>query len=136
MIKRFIVAALVLAPVVAQAAEPPAMRMAPAESPAPGTAAAESPATAAYQQAMQTMMNAMHVPPSGNADRDFVTGMLPHHQGAIDMAKIELQYGHDPALQRMARDIISSQSEERQFMQYWLAQHPVQAQSQAETPKP
>ena len=134
MIKRFIVAALVLAPVVARAAESPAMQM----TPAPGAAAAESPATAAYHEAMQTMMNAMHVPPSGNADRDFVTGMLPHHQGAIDMARIELQYGHDPALHRMARDIISSQSEERQFMQYWLAQHPVQAQvpSQAETPKP
>ena len=72
-------------------------------------------------------MKAMETPYTGNADHDFVTGMLPHHQGAVDMAKIELQYGRDPALKNLARSIIASQTKEQAFMRAWLAHHPMAA---------
>jgi uncharacterized protein (DUF305 family) len=75
------------------------------------------------QQAMNTMMAAMMVTYSGNADVDFVTGMIPHHQGAIDMAKIELQFGKDATLQKLASDIVKAQESEIAFMQDWLKKH-------------
>ena len=59
---------------------------------------ATSPADKAFAASMQTMMNAMQVKPTGKPDKDFVLMMIPHHQGAIDMAKVELQYGADPEL--------------------------------------
>ena len=70
------------------------------------------------------MMSNMEIPYSGDADRDFVNGMLPHHQGAIDMARVEAQYGHDPELKRLAHDIIVSQTKEVVMMRRWLLQHP------------
>ncbi len=91
-----------------------------------GTAAAQqpdSPATTGYKRAMDGMMTGMDHPYTGNADRDFVTGMLPHHQGAVDMARVELRYGSDPALKTLARDIIASQTKEQAFMRQWLATH-------------
>ncbi len=84
---------------------------------------ADTPATAGYKKAMAGMMMGMDQPFTGNPDRDFVTGMLPHHQGAVDMARVELQYGSDPALKRLARDIIASQTREQVFMRQWLAHH-------------
>ena len=86
--------------------------------------AGDTPATTAEKQVMATMMQGMDRPFSGNADRDFVAGMLPHHQGAVDMAGIELRYGRDPALRKLARAIIASQTKEQVFMRRWLAQHP------------
>ena len=77
----------------------------------------------ANQQAMNTMMAAMMVSYSGNADVDFVTGMIPHHQGAIDMAKIELQYGKDATMQKLATEIVKAQESEIAFMQDWLKKH-------------
>ncbi len=84
----------------------------------------DTPATIAYKQAMETMMKGMDQPYTGDPDRDFVSGMLPHHQGAIDMAAVELRYGHDPALRRLARAVVASQSKEEAFMRGWLARHP------------
>ncbi|MFB3916431.1 MAG: DUF305 domain-containing protein [Terriglobales bacterium] len=77
---------------------------------------------------MQASMARMHegmaaVRPSGNNDLDFVRLMLPHHQGAIDMAKAELLYGKDPQMRRLAQEIIADQQSEIDLMQLWLKQH-------------
>ncbi len=66
----------------------------------------------AMNLAMDRMMNDMHVPPTGDADRDFVAMMIPHHQGAIDMAVAQIQYGTDPQLKRIAQEIIVEQQQE------------------------
>lgn len=55
-----------------------------------------APSSRAFKSANETMMKNMEIPLIGDADRDFVASMIPHHQGAIDMAGIELQYGGDP----------------------------------------
>ncbi len=85
--------------------------------------AAESPADQAYTRAMQTMQRNMPMTPTGDADRDFVAGMIPHHQGAIDMAKFELQYGQDPAMRRLATNILAAQQREIAEMRSWQAKH-------------
>jgi DUF305 family protein family protein len=74
----------------------------------------------AYADAMQKMMQAMRVQPAGNPDEDFVLLMMAHHQGAIDMANVELKYGKDPELRRMAGNIVSSQEKEIAEMKHWL----------------
>jgi uncharacterized protein (DUF305 family) len=67
-------------------------------------------------QAMRRMDEGMMIRPSGNADRDFAAMMIPHHQGAIDMAKAELQFGRDPVLRRLAQGIIVEQQQEIELM--------------------
>jgi uncharacterized protein (DUF305 family) len=64
------------------------------------------------EAAMDKMMTAMAVKPTGDVDRDFVAVMTPHHQGAIDMAVIELRYGKNEALRRIAQEIIVDQMQE------------------------
>ena len=66
----------------------------------------------------------MSVRQSGDADRDFVASMIPHHQGAIDMATIELQFGKDDDTRQMAERIIAAQQKEIAEMNAWLAKHP------------
>ena len=61
---------------------------------------------------------------TGNADHDFAAMMVPHHQGAIDMAVYELDHGKDPKLRKLAASIIKAQESEMAAMQAWLAQHP------------
>ena len=74
--------------------------------------------------AMSVMHKGMHnAPYTGEPDHDFVTMMIPHHQGAIDMAKSLLLYGKDPQTRRLAQEIITDQQSEIQLMQLWLTQH-------------
>jgi uncharacterized protein (DUF305 family) len=81
---------------------------------------AASPADKAYAGSMKTMMKGMNVKPTGNPDKDFVLMMAPHHQGAIDMAKVELQFGTDPELRQLATDIVAAQEKEIALMKAWL----------------
>jgi uncharacterized protein (DUF305 family) len=82
-------------------------------------------------RAMERMDHDMMVPSSGNYDRDFATMMVPHHQGAVDMARIELQYGKDPVLRRLAQGIIVEQLQEIQVMNLELQQLPAAATPQS-----
>lgn len=66
----------------------------------------------AMDAAMDRMMAGMHLAPTGDIDRDFAVMMIPHHQGAIDMAVAELKYGKDPQLKRIAQEIIVDQQQE------------------------
>jgi len=79
---------------------------------------------AAMGTAMARMDHDMMQPPSGNADRDFAAMMVPHHQGAIDMAEAELRFGHDPVLRRLAQGIIVEQQQEVAVMRQALAALP------------
>jgi hypothetical protein len=62
--------------------------------------------------AMNRMMADMMIKPSGDVDRDFVEMMIPHHEGAVDMAQAELKYGHNEQLRRLAREIVANQQRE------------------------
>ena len=86
-------------------------------------AADASAATKAFQEANASMMQHMQMAPSGDPDMDFAMMMTPHHQGAVDMAKIELQYGKDPELRKLAESVIKSQEEEIAFLKKWQMQH-------------
>jgi Domain of unknown function (DUF305) len=72
----------------------------------------EGPFLAENQAAMDKMMAGMAIHPSGDVDEDFAAMMIPHHQGAIDMAKAELRYGHNEQLRRLAQEIIVDQQQE------------------------
>ena len=75
--------------------------------------------------AMDKMSKAMAaVPMTEDADRDFVGMMIPHHQGAIEMAKFELAHGKDPAMLKLARDVVAAQDKEIAEMKAWQASHP------------
>ena len=74
--------------------------------------AADEPFVAASGAAMEQMMKAMAVRPSGDVDRDFVALMVPHHASAIAMAQAELRYGKNEQLRRMAQEIVVTQQEE------------------------
>lgn len=80
--------------------------------------------TSAFKAADERMMKSMEgVPYTGNADDDFVSHMIPHHQGAVDMAEVEAKHGKDPQLKRLAQQIITSQRHEIEFMKRWQSKH-------------
>lgn len=79
--------------------------------------------TEAFEAANAAMHENMMIDFTGDADVDFVRGMIPHHQGAIDMAKVLLDHGKDPELQKLGHDIIEAQTKEIAQMQTWLTLH-------------
>jgi uncharacterized protein (DUF305 family) len=86
-------------------------------------ASAPTAATVAFEKANMAMHHGMMIQYTGNTDIDFVRGMIPHHQGAIEMAKILLAHGKDPELQKLGHSIIAAQTKEIAEMQAWLAIH-------------
>ncbi len=86
---------------------------------------AETPATKSFMDANASMHTGMNIEYSGNADVDFIRGMIPHHQGAVDMAKIVLEHGTDPEVRKLAEAVIAAQEAEIAWMTKWLADHPL-----------
>ena len=84
----------------------------------------ETPFLAENQVAMDRMMAGMSIKPSGDVDHDFALMMIPHHQGAIDMAQAELRYGRNEQLRRIAQEIIVEQQQEIAAMRLALGESP------------
>jgi hypothetical protein len=95
---------------------------------------AETSYMAENRAAMNKMMKDMEVKPSGNVDADFTAMMIPHHQGAVDMAEAELHYGHDKKLRRIARNIVAGQRRQIGAMRAALGQPLSEATSSALPP--
>ncbi len=88
-------------------------------------APAMTPADAAFVAEMAAMQREMAAAAmTGDADRDFVAMMVPHHASAIAMARTELRYGHSPELRRLAGSIVADQQREITQMRDWQAAHP------------
>lgn len=85
------------------------------------TSAPKNEATEAFEKANAKMHEGMMAALTGDPDVDFMQGMIPHHQGAIDMAEIVLKYGKDPETRKLAEEIIKAQTTEIAFMREWLA---------------
>ena len=88
--------------------------------------AQERSASMGFMQRMNASMTEMDgamkaAPMNGNADHDFAAMMIPHHTGAIEMAKAELLYGKDPTMRRLAQEIVVDRKSEIDAMNLWLA---------------
>lgn len=91
---------------------------------------------ASFMQRMDVSMTQMDAamksaPMNGNVDHDFATMMVPHHQGAIEMAKAELLFGKDPTMRRLAQEILVDQKSEIDAMDLWLSKQPKTQRKQA-----
>jgi len=93
---------------------------APAATGIPKAGSPLTEASKAYEAAAQKMHKDMSSDYTNDVDVDFVRGMIPHHQGAIDQAEILLKYSTNPRLRRLAGGIIASQRREIRFMEKWL----------------
>jgi uncharacterized protein (DUF305 family) len=88
-----------------------------------GAAAAKGdngPASLAFRGINAKMHEGMDIAFSGNVDADFIRGMIPHHQGAVDMAKVVIAFGKDAEVRKLAEAVIKAQEEEIAWMQAWL----------------
>lgn len=83
----------------------------------------DTEATEAFREAATRMHADMGASYSGDVDLDFARGMVPHHQGAIDMARIELRHGRDPAMRSLAQTVVRTQNAEIALMLEWIARH-------------
>ena len=116
-----LLAALLAAPAVSAQTTAPAM-----DHSAHGghtTDGAQTPSSIAFAEANARMHSAMAVPLTGRADVDFIAGMIPHHQGAVDMARIVLEHGSDPEVRKLAQTVIETQEAEIAWMTEWLAKN-------------
>jgi uncharacterized protein (DUF305 family) len=96
-------------------------------------ASSDKPFATLMSEAMAIMDRDMAAAPmNGEPGHDFVTMMMPHHQGAIDMAKAVLLYTRDPELRNLALGIIAEQQNEINVMRAWLERHPATKRSQHE----
>jgi uncharacterized protein (DUF305 family) len=78
------------------------------------------PSSLAFHAINAKMHEGMDITFTGNADVDFVRGMIPHHQGAVDMAKTVIAFGKDPQIRKLAEEIIKAQESEIALMQDWM----------------
>lgn len=91
--------------------------------PMTAASAGENASTKAFKAANARMHEGMAIEFSGDTDVDFARGMIAHHRGAIDMAKVELEYGKDPVQRKLAEAVIKAQEQEIADMQAWLKEH-------------
>ena len=82
-----------------------------------------SPASVAFMAANDRMHGDMAIEYSGTPDVDFIRSMIPHHQGAVEMARIVLEHGSDPEVKKLAKAVIAAQEAEIKWMQEWLAKN-------------
>ena len=90
---------------------------------------ADTPATKAFRDVGAEMHRDMDIRYTNDVDVDFVRGMIPHHEGAVAMAKAELAFGKDPEIRKLAEGIIKAQEEEIAFMKAWLARAEARAKA-------
>jgi uncharacterized protein (DUF305 family) len=113
-----VVVLLLAAPLQAETTDAPAVDHTTMDHSASDSDAAS---TAAFKAASDAMHTDMAITYSGNADIDFIRGMIPHHQGAVDAARIVLEHGADPEVRRFAESVIAAQEAEIAWMTEWLA---------------
>jgi uncharacterized protein (DUF305 family) len=81
----------------------------------------DAPSTQAFKAANDKMHSGMAIEYTGNADVDFIRGMIAHHQGAVDAARVVLEHGTDPDVRAFAEGVIAAQEAEIAWMSAWLA---------------